>query len=69
MQHCDTSSDREYHFQLEHRPANYEHTTASVIPDAYEPQEKNTPDISLLNGRVHDGLRNLVETSLIHSAV
>ena len=69
MQYCATSSDREYLFQLEHRHANHEHTTASVIPDAHGPQEKINPDISLLNGRVHDALRNPVETSLIHSAV
>ena len=69
MQHCDTSSDREYLFQLEHRPANHEHTSASTISDAHGPQEKITPHISLLNGRLHDDLRNSVETPLIHSAV
>src|SRR5204863_5248895 len=69
MQHCATSSDREYLFQLEHRPANHEHTSASVIPDAHGPQEKIIPYISLLNGRLHDDLRNSVQTPLIHSAV
>ena len=69
MRHRATSSDREYLFQLEHRPANHEHTTTFAIPDAHGPQEKIIPDISLLNGRVHDDLRNPVETPLIHSAV
>ena len=69
MHDCATPPDCESVFQPKLRPDDHEHTSAFAAQDTNGSQEKVAFDTSLLLGRVHNTLRNLVKAFVIHSAI
>ena len=69
MHDCATPPYHEFLFQLKLRPDDHEHTSTSTAQGTYGPQEEITPDTALLIGRLHNTLCDLVQASILHSAI